>query len=144
MTSSETISPSYMIRVTCAIIECNGEVLITQRSASMSQPLLWEFPGGKVEAGETDKSCLVREILEELNLNVTPHKGLTPSICTYSFKTVILIPFLCSLDGGELKLLEHADSRWVGVEELLDFNWCPADIPIVKEYILLKNNKRKP
>ncbi len=130
-----------MIRVTCALIEKKEKVLITQRSAAMSQPLLWEFPGGKVEAGETEEACLIREIQEELNLIIIPLKALKPSVCTYSTKTIELIPFICSLEGGDIKLLEHAASKWATVAELKDLEWCPADIPIVEEYILLKSRR---
>lgn len=124
-----------MIRVTCALIEKAGKVLITQRSITMSQPLLWEFPGGKIEVGETEEACLIREIKEELNITITCLHRLTPSVCTYPNIKVELIPFVCSLIGGEIKLLEHAAYRWVEVEELMLYDWSPADIPIVEEYI---------
>lgn len=124
-----------MIRVTCAIIEQNDLVLITQRSATMSQPLLWEFPGGKVETGETEEGCLMREIREELNLDIKCLHRLTPSVCIYPKITVELIPFICALTGGDIKLIEHAAYKWISIEELNNYDWCPADIPIVGEYI---------
>lgn len=132
-----------MIRVTCALIEQGDKVLITQRSAAMSQPLLWEFPGGKVEAGETEEACLVREIQEELNLIISPQQALSSSTCTYPNKTIELIPFICSLVSGEIMLLEHAALKWVAVTELRDYDWCPADIPIVEEYIEMRSKPSK-
>lgn len=127
-----------MIRVTCALIENNNKVLITQRSATMSQPLLWEFPGGKIETGETEEACLAREIKEELNLIINCLHRLTPTTCTYPNFKVELIPFICEQTGGDIKLLEHAAFKWVKTEELKQYEWCPADIPIVEEYIAYK------
>ena len=126
------------IAVTCALIEQAGKVLITQRSQTMPLPLLWEFPGGKLHDGETEEACLVREILEELNLVVLPLQRLTPATYTSGSKTIVLIPFLCRIIGGELHLTEHAQSQWVLPEELLKFDWCPADLPIVEEYMRLR------
>lgn len=128
-----------MIRVTCALIEKEGKVLITQRSAAMSQPLMWEFPGGKIESGETEEACLAREIKEELGLSISCLHRLTPSVCTYPNITVELLPFICRLTSGEISLLEHVAYEWVGIHELLQYNWCPADIPIVEEYINYKS-----
>lgn len=127
-----------MVQVVCGIIESDKKVLITQRSATMSQPLLWEFPGGKIESGETEVNSLEREIKEELNLYITCHHRLTPAVCKYPKFTVKLIPFICELTGGEIKLLEHAAFRWVYPEELPYYNWCPADVPIVEEYLQYK------
>ena len=127
-----------MIQVTCAIVERSGKVLITRRSARMSQPLLWEFPGGKIEAGESEEGCLIREIKEELNLDIICRERLTS--CTYSYpdKTIELIPFVCSLAGGAIRLLEHDSFKWVVPDELISYNWCPADIPVVEEYLNYK------
>ena len=126
-----------MLRVVCAIIEQNGYVLITQRSSQMAQPLLWEFPGGKQETGESETDALVREIQEELNLLILPVKRLTPVTHTYSSKIIELIPYTCTLQSGEIILAEHQGYSWVSINELLNYNWCPADIPIVEEYIRL-------
>lgn len=129
-----------MIRVTCAIIEKDDLVLITQRSATMTQPLLWEFPGGKIEAGETEEGCLIREIKEELNLDITCLHRLTPSVYTYPSITVELIPYVCALTGGQINLLEHTNYKWVTAEELMQYNWCPADIAIVEAYTVYKTS----
>jgi len=130
-----------MIRVTCAIIESNGEILITQRSASMSQPLLWEFPGGKIEAGESEEECLKREIREELNLHINCQHMLSPNTYTYPNKTVELIPYVCSITGGEISLLEHVAFEWVSMEELRQYEWCPADLPVITTYIHFKTSQ---
>lgn len=131
-----------MIRVTCALIERAHLLLITQRSASMAQPLCWEFPGGKIEAGETEQNCLIREVREELKLNIICRSRLTPSIFKYPNLTIELIPYICSAIAGELKLQEHVAYKWVPINELRQYDWCPADIPIVEEYIQLKQPLR--
>ncbi|MBW7469018.1 (deoxy)nucleoside triphosphate pyrophosphohydrolase [Pontibacter aydingkolensis] len=123
------------MKVLCGIIEKDGYVLITQRSASMSQPLLWEFPGGKLEAGETEKACLVREIQEELSINVSPVQRLDPARYTYPDKTIDLIPYTCTYNSGTIRLLEHATYKWVKPVELTAYVWCPADVPIIHTYL---------
>lgn len=130
-----------MIQVVCAIIEHKGTVLITQRSSKMAQPLLWEFPGGKVEDGESEDDALVREIQEELNLLIVPHKRLTPVAHNYSSSTIELIPFTCSLQSGNILLAEHKAYSWATINTLLNYSWCPADVPIVEEYLQLKRKQ---
>jgi 8-oxo-dGTP diphosphatase len=127
-----------MLHVVCAITEQDGKVLITQRSSQMAQPLLWEFPGGKIDAGESETDALVREIKEELNLLILPQQRLTPVTHTYSSKSIELIPYTCKLLSGEIILTEHMAYSWIGIDELLHYTWCPADVPIVEEYICLK------
>jgi 8-oxo-dGTP diphosphatase len=127
-----------MLHVVCAIIEHQGNVLITQRSATMAQPMLWEFPGGKIDAGESETDALVREIHEELNLTILPKQRLTPVTHTYRSSTIELIPYTCSLQSGEISLAEHMAYGWVSINELQNYTWCPADVPIMEEYIRLK------
>ena len=127
------------ISVTCALIEQAGKVLVTQRSPTMPLPLLWEFPGGKVHDGETEEACLIREIQEELNLEIEPLQHLTPVVHYDGAKTIILIPFVCRIISGEIKLAEHTQSRWAYPANLMQFAWCPADLPIVEEYMRLRN-----
>jgi 8-oxo-dGTP diphosphatase len=125
-----------MIEVTCAIITKNNKTLATQRSEKMSLPLKWEFPGGKVEKNETAEASLVREIFEELNLDIKIIGKLQPNLHKYSEDKVIkLIPFICEIVKGEIKLLEHSKFLWLQKDELLKLEWAEADIPIVKEYI---------
>lgn len=100
----------------------------------MSQPLLWEFPGGKVEKGELPEDCLIREILEELNISIRIVIAMSPSEFSYSSeKTIRLVPFLSTWESGLIQLLEHEEVRWLTKEELFSVNWAPADLPIVQE-----------
>lgn len=124
-----------MIEVTCAIIEHKGKVLICQRSELMSLPLMWEFPGGKVERNESFENCLIREIKEELNIDISIVKRLNHVFHKYDNKSITLIPFICTLHSSEIKLNEHKDLIWINPLDLLNYNLAPADIPIAKEYI---------
>ncbi len=125
-----------MIEVTCAIIEDNNKVLVTQRSEKMVLPLKWEFPGGKIEKGETAEACMIREIREELHINIKITKQLNTNTHQYSeTKTIKLIPFICELISGEIKLTEHASFLWLSKNELVTLDWAEADIPILNEYL---------
>lgn len=121
------------IRVTCAIIIEDNKILCAQRSKNMSHPLLWEFPGGKIETGETEAACIVREIKEELNIEINILERLKSHFYTYPQKKEIeLIPFICGFISGNFKLKEHKEIRWVSFCDLEQLDWAAADIPIVK------------
>src|SRR5690606_22321373 len=107
-----------MIHVSCAIIQHKGKILICQRSAEMKLPLKWEFPGGKIEQGESKEACLVREIKEELDIEITVQTELQMVSYEYDDFSICLYPFLASLVSGEPKAIEHAQLRWVSSEEL--------------------------
>ena len=124
-----------MLQVTCAIIEHANKILICQRSASMKLPLKWEFPGGKIETEESKEDCLHREIKEEINIDITIRKALTMVEHQYADFSLQLYPFVCNLQSGEVKALEHAQAIWVAIDQLLDYDWAEADLPIVNEYI---------
>ena len=125
------------IRVTCAIIECEGRVLVVQRSEIMNLPLKWEFPGGKIENGEQEEACIVREIKEELNLDIVLLNKLTTTLFDYPNMSIELIPFVTKQVGGQIKLMEHADYKYLEKDELLNLDWAEADIPVIKEYLNL-------
>lgn len=129
-----------MIHVTCAIIEKDTKVLCAQRSAQMPLPLKWEFPGGKVEAGETLEDCIVREIKEELGLGVTIKETMPASIYDYGTgKQICLYPFICHINSGVLFLKEHKQVAWLSIRDLAHLDWAAADIPVLNHYIQLKN-----
>lgn len=124
-----------MIAVACAIVEHKGNVLVTKRGLYKSEGGLWEFPGGKLEAGETAEACIVREIAEELDLKIQPYKKLAAAEHRYPTKTIRLIPLICHWVSGTMQLREHAAFQWVSPAKLPELNWCPADIPIVDTYL---------
>jgi len=128
------VAPSKHIHVTCAIIERHGLVLATQRSATMSMPLKWEFPGGKVDEGESLEECLCREVTEELGLHVKICQPLLPTTHQYPLFTITLYPYICSIESGELTLREHAAASWLPPTELHELDWAEADVPIIHAY----------
>ncbi|SFT96002.1 8-oxo-dGTP diphosphatase [Algoriphagus locisalis] len=123
-----------VVLVTCALIFLNDKVLCAQRSSTMNLPGLWEFPGGKIEKGESPEECLVREIKEELAITIKVLGALKPNDHAYSKGIVIrLLPYVCIWQCGEVKLLEHQQIKWVEKGNLNSLNWAPADIPIVND-----------
>jgi 8-oxo-dGTP diphosphatase len=123
------------IRVACAIIERDGRVLATQRSAVMSLPLKWEFPGGKIKTGETPEECLKREVREELGVEIAVVRALSTTTHSYPTFTVTLYPYICALTAGEITLHEHAASVWLMSEKLHALDWAEADWPVLDEYV---------
>ena len=127
---------SAMIDVCCAIIvnETN-QVLVAQRSKSMSLPLKMEFPGGKIERGESAEECLLREIKEELNVDVQILSAMPAHEYQYPDLSIRLIPFICKIIGGEIELREHSAYYWFNTDELITCDWAEADVPILKGYL---------
>jgi 8-oxo-dGTP diphosphatase len=123
------------ISVTCAIIEREGLVLAAQRGEAMSMPLKWEFPGGKVHGGESREDCLVRELLEELNVLVNIRHPMTPVKYDYDVFSITLHPFICAIAGGDIILHEHKAIKWLAPAELPTLDWAEADIPVISEYL---------
>ena len=127
-----------MINVTCAIIYFNNKILVTQRSEKMKLPLKWEFPGGKLEDGESEIDCVKREIKEEINIDIEVLAKLSNSIFDYGAFKINLIPFISTYVTGEIILSEHKDYKLLDKTELLNLDWAEADLPIVKEFLKLE------
>lgn len=127
-----------MIEVVCGIIQNSGKVLIAQRSETMKLPLKWEFPGGKVSEGEDMKDALRREILEELNLEIEIHDALSPVEYHYPDFSIKLFPFLCRSDSRKVELAEHKQVVWERVENLEEYDWAAADVPVVREVLNIR------
>jgi 8-oxo-dGTP diphosphatase len=121
--------------VACAIIEQGGVVLAAQRSATGSLPLKWEFPGGKIETGETPEECLTRELLEELGVSIRIDRALTPAAHEYPEFIVTLYPFTCRLAGGRVTMHEHHALQWVDPVRMPELDWAAADLPVISEYL---------
>jgi 8-oxo-dGTP diphosphatase len=122
-----------MINVTAAIIERDGKIFIAKRSSKSSLPNKWEFPGGKVDAGETAEECLKRELYEEFDIAVDVGNFFAESVYQYDQKTVRLMAFQVYTDADITTMNAHDDVRWVTVGKLLDYDLAPADVPIAKE-----------
>lgn len=123
------------IQVACAIIECDGLVLAAQRSAAMSLPLKWEFPGGKIDPGETPEECLKRELTEEMGICIHIGKRLPASTHYYRTFGVTLHPFRCKIETGEIILHEHSAIAWLPPDKLLSLDWAEADLPVISSYL---------
>lgn len=121
-----------MLKVTCAIIVCRGKILVTQRGANTDHPFQWEFPGGKLKSDEFPEDCIVREIREELEINIKVFKKMHPVIWDYGFKKIELIPFLCLIDSGEINLTEHIQFFWKDLESLSELYLSDADNKLIK------------
>jgi len=124
-----------VIEVACAIIIKNKKILVTQRSEEMALPLKWEFPGGKVEVDETPKACLKREIKEELNIEINILEKLKNNTHNYESFSIKLIPYIATIQSGEIKLSEHKTYRFVKTGDLLNLDWAEADLPIVQQLL---------
>ena len=121
-----------MIKVTAAIIIDSGKAFIAKRKPPGRMPGMWEFPGGKIEDGETPEQCLKRELLEELAIEVMVGDYVGTSVHAYDFYTVELIAYRVTLIAGEIKLNDHADMAWVGSGDLDKYEFAPADLPFVE------------
>ncbi len=128
------------VEVVAALIWDKDKFLICQRSASKARGLLWEFVGGKVEKGETKEQALVRECLEELAITVEPHEIFTEVVHEYPDITVRLTLFNCTILRGSPQLLEHNDMKWITPAEIPDYDFCPADVEILKKIQTFGNN----
>jgi 8-oxo-dGTP diphosphatase len=123
------------IDVTCAVIIRDGFILITQRGADMDRAGKWEFPGGKVKNGELPEACIVREIKEELNIDISVKEWLKHVEYSYPDIEIRLIPCIAEITGGTLKLNEHSEYEWAKKEELLSFDLVTADVAVVEQVV---------
>jgi 8-oxo-dGTP diphosphatase len=124
------------IPVVCAIIERGGRVLLAQRPAHKHLPLKWEFPGGKVDAGESAEAAIVREIREELGCAIQITRALPRSTHDYGAVVIEMIPFVCALAPGspEPHPHEHVAVAWCEPAGLRDYDLAPADLPVVEAF----------
>ena len=120
------------IHVVAAIIRRDDEVFATQRGYGNYKDW-WEFPGGKIEAGETPKQALAREILEELAADISVEDFLTTVEYDYPEFHLSMACYWCSVKEGHLTLLEHEAARWLPLENLRQVNWMPADVLVIEE-----------
>ena len=117
-----------MIDVVAAVIQNEeGKILIAQRNLKKSQGGLWEFPGGKIEPNETKEEAIIREIKEEMDIDIEAKKFIGQKVFNYPDKDINLIAIECKQIKGDIKLNEHEDIKWVNKNELRNFNFAPAD-----------------
>ena len=121
-----------MIKVIAAGIIKNNKVLIAQRPKNKTLALKWEFPGGKLEYNETTEECLIREIKEELDLDIIIDKYIGENSYKYDFGEVKMILYTVSIKSGEPKLLEHIALKWVTAKEISNYEFPNIDIPFIE------------
>lgn len=128
-----------MIEVTAAIIKNNGKILIARRPIGDTLAGKWEFPGGKIESGETPQECLHREIKEELNIDILVGDYFSDSIYHYPTKTVHLSAYWSTWIKGDIELRSHDAVEWVSIPNLEQFDFAPADLPFINKLRSINN-----
>ncbi len=116
-----------MVQVVAAVVERDGRYLIAQRNPHATFPLLWEFPGGKVEPGEDDATALRREMMEELGVEVTVGALIERKVHCYREFSVDFRAYRCTLVKGEPQALNCAAFAWVPLADLASYSFPPAD-----------------
>lgn len=129
MQTAEVEKPRRRLHVVAALIERRGLVLLSQRRADQSLPLLWEFPGGKVEPGESPEAALVREIREELGCRIHVGEVVETIVHAYPEFDLEMPVYRATLDGDEPRAVTVADVAWVPRKRITNLPMPPADIP---------------
>lgn len=128
---SETAKPLLLV-IACALVDADGRILICRRPQGKQLGGLWEFPGGKLENGETPETCLIRELREELDIEVT-EACLAPFVFTshaYDSFHLLMPLYLCRRWAGFVQPLEHEALAWVKPDQLAAYPMPPADLPL--------------
>ena len=125
------------IEVVAAVIHKDGAYFATQRGYGEFEGM-WEFPGGKIEPGESRESALKREIQEELGIDITVNKFLCTTDYDYSSFHLTMHCYLCSIESGEIELREHKSARWLTSDMLDSVEWLPADKYIIEKLKIYK------
>ncbi|WP_087972058.1 (deoxy)nucleoside triphosphate pyrophosphohydrolase [Oceanobacillus rekensis] len=121
------------IHVVGAVIIKENKILCAQRGPDKSLPFMWEFPGGKIETGETPQDALKREIDEEMHCDIEIGEQVEHTVYEYDFGIVHLTTYKCKLLEGTPVLTEHAEIKWLSPKELETLEWAPADIPAIEK-----------
>jgi 8-oxo-dGTP diphosphatase len=124
----------FMIRkVTAAIITKDGKILIAQKGPADKRANKWEFPGGKIDQGETPEECLVREMMEEFEIGIRVGDFFVESLFSYSEGQLLVLAYFCTWIDGILHPTEHADYKWVEAQELNQYDFVPSDMAIARK-----------
>lgn len=129
------------IDVTAAIIVKDNKVFAARRKIGQHLAGFWEFPGGKLEKGETPEQCLTRELEEEFKITSRVGAFVGESVYDYDSKIVRLLAYQVHHLDGDFELIDHDALCWLGLDELDSVNWAPADIPLVQQYKVMANTE---
>ena len=124
-----------MVTVAAAIIHHDSKILLAKRSSHKFLGGYWEFPGGKIESGETPEICLERELYEELKISVQIEGFLTEQTYDYGDFSVLLKVYICRFISGSFTLNDHDEVKWVDKDDVLSYKLAPADIPVFNYYL---------
>jgi len=125
-----------IIEVCCAVIVKDELILAAQRGTGMPHPHKWEFPGGKLKTGEKPENCIIREIREELGVQIKVWQLLPSVVHTEEQRIIQLIPFICQLAGEEdFQLSEHEAVSWIDRDRIREIDWLEADIKVVDQLL---------
>ncbi len=122
-----------MIEVVAAAIIKHNKVLITQRPEGKQLAFMWEFPGGKIEPGETHKECIIREIKEELDVEIEVNEYIASNSHKYDFDEIVIHLYSTNVINGEIKLLEHLNCAWVDKNTIDEYEYPAVDIMFVEK-----------
>lgn len=120
------------IEAVAAVIERDGKFLITKRLETSPMGHCWEFPGGKIEPGETIEACAVRECLEEIDVTVEPVRRLQDPWYDYPHGRIHLHFVLCRIVSGEPRPIECREVKWIAPDQFADFEFPPADVGVIE------------
>lgn len=136
--------PWLPVEVVGAVLVRDDRVLAAQRGPTMALAGRWEFPGGKIEPGESPQKALVRELREELLCEVKVGDHVETNSHTYDFGVVRLATYFVTLVSGEPRATEHSQLRWIAVPDLRAIDWAPADLPAVEAVIRTLGRSQEP
>lgn len=122
-----------IVKVSAGVIIDKDKVLITRRAPKENYAGGWEFPGGKIEGDETQEECLLRELKEELNIQVIVRERCSEVTHNYGTIRINLIAYYCTITDGEISISVHDKFKWIKINDLLQYDLLPADIPIAKK-----------
>ncbi len=130
-----TVGSGKIVSVAIAVIRRERLFLICRRKSDAVLANFWEFPGGKIETGETPEACAVREAAEEIDLHIRPIEKLSPITHIYDHATILLTPVVCDYVSGDATPIGCAELKWVRIHQLTEHAFPPANATLINDLI---------